>query len=487
MIHSWLSLFLSWALISFGQPHCSAALSIAASLIGFALFWKALISRWKGKKARFWGATLWFSAVQLVQLGWLASPKYQGIYIFFVYVGLAIWLGCQFGLVSLFLPKRLPISWDRILLLTGAWTLCEWSRLFVFCGFVWNPLGLTLSASPLSAQGAALFGVFGLSFWVVLVNALALNVLCSFRAFSFGIWAFFAAIPYLWGGLHLSYHKGKRQLEKRNPVGVALVQPALFPDEKSIWQGHAERFVPPFAQWERILDALDNAEATKNNVDLIGLPEAAVVFAAYQCVYPYDQVVHALSKRWGENGPDLAPLLKAPLANQTEKGWFVSNAFWAQALANYYEAEIVMGLESLDRQKGEAYNAAFHFLPHTSHIRRYEKQILLPIAEYLPLKILRPIAARYGMRDFFTPGKGAKVFGNHRPLSISICYEECFGHRMREGKKKGAQMLVNVTNDGWYPGSGLPKQHFAHSYLRTIENGLPLVRALQYRGDRRCR
>ena len=62
-------------------------------------------------------------------------------------------------------------------------------------------------------------------------------------------------------------------------------------------------------------------------------------------------------------------------------------------------------------------------------------------------------------------------------MSLSVCYEECFPHIMREGRQKGAQLFVNVTNDGWYPYSRLPEQHFIHGRMRAIENGVPLLRA----------
>lgn len=48
---------------------------------------------------------------------------------------------------------------------------------------------------------------------------------------------------------------------------------------------------------------------------------------------------------------------------------------------------------------------------------------------------------------------------------------------MRENSQKGAHLLVNLTNDGWYPRSTLPQQHLDHARLRTVENGLPLLRA----------
>lgn len=48
---------------------------------------------------------------------------------------------------------------------------------------------------------------------------------------------------------------------------------------------------------------------------------------------------------------------------------------------------------------------------------------------------------------------------------------------MRNGRQKGAELFVNVTNDGWYPFSRLPEQHFIHGRVRAIENGVPLLRA----------
>ena len=62
-------------------------------------------------------------------------------------------------------------------------------------------------------------------------------------------------------------------------------------------------------------------------------------------------------------------------------------------------------------------------------------------------------------------------------FSPSICYEETFSDIVREGKTLGAHMLVNLTSDAWYPSSTLPLQHFEHARLRTVENGVPLIRA----------
>ncbi|MCB1109476.1 MAG: apolipoprotein N-acyltransferase [Chlamydiia bacterium] len=457
-----LLLLVSWALFSWGQPHVSPILSLLASSFGLTLLWLGIM-RLKGKRGRFFVSALWFFAVQLVQLSWMASPTYQGNYIFFVYGGLALWLGAEFGVLSLFLPLKGSISIRRILGISALWTLLEWSRLHILCGFAWNPVGLSLTGFPVSSQFASVFGVFGLSFLVMGINFLGYNLVRQWNRRNITAYGAVLLFPYLFGAFHLEFHgKGKEK-----PYHVALVQTALLPDEKDYYYGKEDRFVHPFLQWYSIVTYLKNHG--EKDLDLIVLPEYALPFGAHATVYPFAEMAPFME---GELG-DLSYLLTSSLAEERGGQWFVSNAFWARALSDYYKAEIVMGLDSKD--EAGMYNAAFHFS--RKEITRYEKRILLPLAEYLPFSFLKPLVARYGITQFFTHGKEAKVVGDAHPMSLSVCYEECFPYLMREGRKKGAKLFVNVTNDGWYPDSNLPEAHFIHGRVRAIENGVPLLRA----------
>lgn len=459
-------LFVSWALFAWGQPHVSPILSILASSFALSLLWLGVI-RFPKKKHRFFISAFWFFAVQMVQLSWMASPTYQGNYIYFVYGGISLWLGAEFGVLSFFLPQKGAISWRRILGISALWTLFEWSRLYILCGFAWNPVGLSLTAYPLSAQFAAVGGIFALSFLVMMTNFFGYNFLCQKNRKALGCYAACLAFPYLFGSFHLEFH-GKQ--EEGRPYHAALVQTALLPDEKDYFYGKEERFVHPYLQWYSIVTFLKNHSG--KDFDLIVLPEYALPFGAHLAVYPYEEMAPFME---GELG-NLSHLLKEPYAEKRGDVWYVSNAFWAQGLADYYQAELVMGLDAKDEHGN--YNAAFHFTSHgDKKITRYEKRILLPLAEYLPFSFLKPLVAQYGITSFFTHGKEAKVMGESCPMSLSVCYEECFPHIMREGRAKGAQLFVNVTNDGWYPNTLLPEEHFIHGRVRAIENGVPLLRA----------
>lgn len=167
----------------------------------------------------------------------------------------------------------------------------------------------------------------------------------------------------------------------------------------------------------------------------------------------------------------------------------VNNAYWLQGLANYFNAYVVAGLEDaedLATGEREFYSSAQFFQPQPKDvtencpvcIQRYEKRVLVPMGEYIPFSFCRELAAAYGVTGSFTCGKEAKVFEHPKSLvGISICYEETFGDMMRENRLLGAGLLVNLTSDVWYPNSRLPQQHLDHAKLRTIENGIPLIRA----------
>src|SRR5580700_7290454 len=81
-------------------------------------------------RKKFLIGTFWFTAVQLVQLSWMTSIEFQGYYILLVYSLLSLWLGCQFGVLTLFVSKGLGrISMQKALFCASLWTLMEWARL----------------------------------------------------------------------------------------------------------------------------------------------------------------------------------------------------------------------------------------------------------------------------------------------------------------------------------------------------------------------
>jgi apolipoprotein N-acyltransferase len=480
MYISILLFIVSFLIVGFGQPAWSPLCGMIAACVGYAFFFRVLLNL-PSSRHRFWLGTLWFAGIQIIQLSWMISHPY--LYIYPLYFFLSLTMGLQFGLLSIFIqPSHLNFRW--LFGLSGFWVLMEWGRLFFLSGFSFNPVGLSLSATIYSLQFASLWGIFGLSFWVIFVNLLTLKMMS--RPKLLPLWIIAAATPYLFGIFHLQKHTQLADRQEKSFYNAVLVQTS-FPIEECLDLKDSKRMISyVLDEWRQIL------KITKKNlgkkIDLLVLPEGVVPYGTYSCVYPSFAVVKAFKEILGPDSLSLLPPLQEPFASEVKttqaSAWLVNNAFWAQALANIFKTEVIAGLEDAEDVEGkrEYYSSAIHFKPlNSSHIdfqpSRYEKRVLVPMGEYIPFAFLSKIAEKYGVYGSFTPGKEAKIIQGKKALGISICYEETYGHLMRENKQKGAEILVNLTSDVWYPNSRLVQQHFDHARLRTVENGLPLLRA----------
>lgn len=469
-------------LVAFGQPAWSWINGLIASVIGYALFWRILFDYTSAKK-RFWLSVAWFGLVQLIQLSWLISHPYNYIY--------ALWLllpflwGLQFGIIGLFIQPATFQKWHKMLLIPALWILMEWLRLFILSGFPFNPSGIALTSSIYPMQMASLAGVFGLSFWVMFTNCLALKSWISrWSVAPFLLLALAVATPYFYGYYQITTHAPSLAEEeaKNAPYHALLVQTA-FPVEETMNITSKQAFIQyVFDEWVQILQITKKHQGKP--IDLIAYPEFVVPLATFTPLYPLEKVKEAFKDALGESSLKKLPALDAPFAQKIGSGWFVNNAFWLQGIANSFDADVVAGVEDVDDVEGQRhfYSSAMYFRAnrenHPDNLIRYEKQVLVPMGEYIPFSFLQKLASDYGIAGSFTCGTGAKLFGNNRiPFGVSICYEEAYGHMMKENKTVGAKMLVNLTSDIWYPNSKLVQQHFDHSRLRTVEMGIPLIRS----------
>lgn len=468
-------IFVGWCLVAFGQPAWCWWLGLLASVGGYALLWHVLLDIESGKK-RFWTATAWFTAVQAVQLSWLlAHPFY---YIYAVHLLLSLVIGLQFGVMGYCITRERIRNVFAIVGLAGLWTLLEWTRIFWVSGFPWNPVGLALSGHDIPMQLASVLGVYGLSFWVVITNLFMLRWWeAGFSHLSGIVFAVVAVVPYLFGSVQLALQKDNQ------PTLKVLIVDSHFPCEEL---GSCDFFSCAQQEWWQLLQALSVHQGKP--CDLIVFPEGVVPFGADSTIYRYDRVAMAFRETLGV-AADKMPLPMPPFAASAmvdaERSWRVSNSYWVQTIANFFGAEVVVGLEAI-RRDGDGvrrpYNAALWFCPqgNPGALRHdwYGKRVLLPMGEYIPFEWLKSLAAHYGVTDSFHKGEEAKVFhGEKAYIGLSICYEDTLGYLTRENCHLGATLLVNLTNDGWFPDSRLAHQHFDHSRLRAVENGIPMVRA----------
>ena len=460
------SFVFSLIIVVFGQPAGINWFGIISGACGYTIFWHAMLSI-SNRKKQFLLCFLWFASIQIILLSWMPLHEDGGFWILGFVFFLASWFSLQFGLTSLILTTG-RLTAFRILLISASWVLMEWFRLLPLSGFSWNFVGMALAGNLYSLQMASLFGVLGLSFWVMLVNLVCLKSWLERSKKVAFIWCVLAILPYVFGFVNVTYHKAQK---KGDIFSVSLVQTGLRLGEKRALGRHPEAFIHPLEQWRRIFVMLYVEERP---TDLIVLPEGALPFGEYRYIYSEDSLKYVLKQVFGSL--DFMPPFQRPLANYDLSlgKWFLGNAYVAQCVSNYFNAPLIVGLEAEDLDR--YYAAAFYFSPGETVPLRYEKRILVPMGEYIPFEWAKPIAAMHGVEDSFSPGTEAKIFPARVPLGISICYEETYGNIMRENRQKGSELLINISNDNWFPDSSLPLKHAEHARLRTVENGMPLAR-----------
>jgi apolipoprotein N-acyltransferase len=132
----------------------------------------------------------------------------------------------------------------------------------------------------------------------------------------------------------------------------------------------------------------------------------------------------------------------------------------------------VQNASASPEQKSEVFNSAGLISPEGELTARYDKTHLVPFGEYVPFKRFLPFM------DMLTDQIGNFGWGHSREplnagdqkLGVNICYESIFPDEVRESVQRGANVLINLTNDGWYGDSGAWKQHLEMTQMRAVEN-----------------
>ena len=300
-------------------------------------------------------------------------------------------------------------------------------------GFPWLVLGNSQTAYLPLIQYACVTGVFGVSFWVVLLNVTALHVLLRRVPVLAGIAALACmfVLPAAHGFLALS------RAPEGGTTSVAVVQPNTPPVAKET-RGFGYNY--------DILSPL-TAEAAEKGARLVVWPETAV--PAY-----------------------LQGEFHRPYRNQI------------QALADSLNVFIYTGTWHIeDGSPARSYNASVLFSPGGVKLPQYNKMKLVPFGERAPfpeiLPFLRQIQFSGGgyVSANFEAGKEYTVFnGPDGPFSGLICYDSIFPGLVREFAARGAELLVVITNDAWFGPTSGPFQHAEAAVFRAIENRRSVAR-----------
>jgi apolipoprotein N-acyltransferase len=337
-------------------------------------------------------------------------------------VGMGAILGITWAVV-VGLTALVPPVW-RVWFLPVAWVAVDAVRRFQPFQFPWNDVAVVVAHRPALLGSLPVWGASGLGWALVACGAGLWGLSKSDRRpvstalliAAVGCTVTFSAVAPAF------YSTGET-------VRVALLQPGTTLEEK--WDP---------GEWQEIADrvwALTRSAADEG-ADVVLWPESAVPFRI-------------------DTDPDYARIV-------TE-------------LADGFGIEIV--LNSIGSVDADRYaNSAYLVTADGVSPVRYDKVHLVPFGEYVPpwaeLITTDALVREVGR---FTPGPAATLLPAMAPLGVSICYEVVFGGHAASQVRGGAEILVTLTNDGWYGFSWAPVQHFAQVRLRAAETRRWFARA----------
>ena len=314
------------------------------------------------------------------------------------------------------------------------WALFEVARSRGELAFPWGLLGYTLSDNPSLLQTADIWGVYGLSYLVVLVNALVAGVVVAKGPHGRALCGLLACA--ITGGMHLY---GEARMERVRAVAgdslrVAIAQPNI--DLAIKWK--PEFRDSSFAQIDR-----QTLIAARQNAELVIFPET--------CAPMYI-----------ENSPGRRSRI--------------------QGMAKSLDLPIFMGF--LDhRYDGPGaslniFNSSGVFRTDGT-LQKYDKRHLLPFGEALPLasrlRWLRKI--EFGQANFEPGPRRPPLDAGPVRFTPLICFESVFPELCRDGVREGSELFVNITNDGWFGDTPGPYQHAQMAIARSVEFRRFLVRS----------
>ncbi len=346
-------------------------------------------------------------------------------------VGFSMYVGLYHGLFGLLLALVAgpPVSVRRTLVAAPfLWVAVELARTRI-TAFPWELLGYAQTGNFVLTRIARLTGVYGLSWEIVLVNSV------------------FAAA-------FLLAKERRKWLLGAALVAAVILQAGQWIAPPPVPTDHAALLVQPNVpvqgNW-----TTDYFEGTLRDLTWISLhPPGATEGQRFDLI-----VWPESPSPFYTNDPAFRGVV-SEMARQAGT-WVVAGS-----------AGITPAMQS-GAQGSQVFNSAALVNPQGEWTGRYDKIHLVPFGEYLPFPRI------FGFAGGLTKEVGEFERGTSREplpagtqrLGVFICYESIFPDEVREYSGRGADVLVNISNDGWYGDSGAWKQHLQMTQMRAIENG----------------
>ena len=352
----------------------------------------------------------------------------------FALILVPMFLGLFLGFTILFIGPYLSYNFSSIFIFSGAIAFSDFLRAKLFTGFPWNLWAYSLSWSIETVQILNLIGLF--AFNLIIITIFTLPSVLFFRIemikkISIIIFSLLLILAlYIFGGYQLNKNKNYLKTVKEK-INVKIISPN-FKLQYSLSLNQIE---------DRLRNLIKYSEPNINKKTLFIWPEG--VFSGYS----YNEIL----------------IFKDLINKKFSK--------------NHY---IVFGINKLEPTTDSYYNSLLIINNELEIIQQYNKQKLVPFGEFLPFENL---LNKFGLKKI-TEGHGSFKKGikqstikidqlNILPL---ICYEIIFTKFVQEADLN-TNLIINISEDGWFGDTIGPNQHYAKSIFRAIEKGTFLLRS----------
>ena len=346
------------------------------------------------------------------------------LFLFCLYLGL---FHGAFGLVVSLLAGGDQYSRRALLLAPAVWVAIELARARI-SGFPWDLLGITQVDNIPLARIARLTGVYGLSFEIMVVNT-----------------AMAAAF--------LVRRQQKKQLALVTIIAAGVLQVGRLINPAPVPTDHTALLV------QQNIPILEGADWTKEYFEGTLRDLTTISLAPLQTGPHPDLIV------WPESPAPFYttdPTFRESITNvaRLDRTWVLTGSLGVDNATH------------MERSGSEVHNSAALIGPDGTWVSRYDKVHLVPFGEYVPFRRWFSFASGLTEQvgDFSRGTSRAPLQAGDAKLGVFICYESVFPNDVRQFANKGAQVFVNVSNDGWYGDSGAYAQHLKQARMRAVEN-----------------
>ncbi len=389
---------------------------------------------------------------------WLTLVNVLGFILLVAYLALYF---AFFGMVSVYFLKSSQKSIRPLFFIPAFWVVAEYLRGWIISGLPWALLGYSQWRNTVFIQIADITGVWGVSYVVLLINLLIFKLIEPLfagkpsgqakaesggeqnrrLAATFGVLVGVIFLVSVYGMLQLSLRDAfYKSPKEKAQIRVSVIQGNIPQEQK--WDVKIKNII--FEKYKRLtfMSAIEKS-------DLIVWPETS--FPGYL-----------------EDEPIMSAQLRSVIRQS--------------------RTEVLVGAPTMgDMDLGlRFYNSAILFNSAGEEKKRYHKMHLVPFGEYVPYEPVLGIIRNFVHIGRFSPGEEKTIFETTTryqktnikvKYGVLICFEDIFPGPVRGFCKKGADFMINMTNDAWFGKTAAPYQHAAASIFRAVENRINVVRA----------